>query len=182
MADLAQCKRCSGTGNVHCERMYHGERSDFWSEQCPDCQGTGKSKPAPTMPDTPTPAELARWLNEKAADQREMATRTTHPEPYLRDSAKFIQCAAAITQATGNHKELLDAVRNAGFDAFEDPVSGIVRVKNISTEKAEQERDASDAFIYKTLIDPYSRMEGVDLERARDSAIERHKRSCQPPS
>lgn len=35
------CKRCIGKGWLLCERMYHGDRSDFWREPCPDCEGTG---------------------------------------------------------------------------------------------------------------------------------------------
>ena len=36
------CERCSGKGWLLCERAYHGERSEFWKETCPECHGTRK--------------------------------------------------------------------------------------------------------------------------------------------
>jgi len=37
------CERCSSKGWLLCERAYHGERSEFWKETCPDCHGSGKN-------------------------------------------------------------------------------------------------------------------------------------------
>ena len=37
------CERCVGKGWLLCERAYHGDRSDFWKETCPECHGTGKN-------------------------------------------------------------------------------------------------------------------------------------------
>ena len=37
------CERCIGKGWLLCERAYHGDRSDFWKETCPECHGTGKN-------------------------------------------------------------------------------------------------------------------------------------------
>ena len=37
------CERCIGKGWLLCERAYHGERSEFWKETCPECHGTGKN-------------------------------------------------------------------------------------------------------------------------------------------
>jgi len=33
-----ECRRCRDRGYINCERMYHGDRSDFWTEACPDCK------------------------------------------------------------------------------------------------------------------------------------------------
>lgn len=33
----APCQRCGGTRTIRCEMAYHGERSEFWDEPCPDC-------------------------------------------------------------------------------------------------------------------------------------------------
>lgn len=48
------CERCSGKGWLLCERAYHGDRSEFWKETCPECHGTWKkadvqcaAKPSP---------------------------------------------------------------------------------------------------------------------------------------
>ena len=40
------CECCSGKGWLICERTYHGDRSDFWKETCPECHGSGKRPPS----------------------------------------------------------------------------------------------------------------------------------------